>query len=290
MNLEGNQPYYVSLHYDETMWHKAIIQGIKPFIENEKDINTFLFKLNRERGDSIRMAVLLNKNTNAKVFAEYIDDWFKNFLLKYPSTLSKSLIIEKALFLNFKNNKTIYSGWWVQKDPKKSRKLLSNFIKVVERFHLENSNTFIINYEDIIIKNSNLKKLFSFLEIPYNPKKIDETLQTNHSFSPRSKLQKDKRITYTHPFFFKKSIKYFTIDFFELDNDILNIGGILILENDELTDKHELYFEKKSNDQQKIPPKYSKVLNKEETRFELKNISIGENTPTNCLKVISKHC
>lgn len=109
MNLYVKQPLGISLHYDETMWHKAIVQGVKPFIKRTKDINSFVLKLDREQGDSIRMTVIPNETANIEMLVKNIDKWFKNFLLNSPSTLSKSLINKESFFLNFKNN-TIHYG------------------------------------------------------------------------------------------------------------------------------------------------------------------------------------
>ena len=102
------KPFCISLYYDDIMWHKAICKGIKPFIENTKDIETFIIRLSHQGGCNIRMIVTACKDSDTLVLANHIDSWFKNFLLKTPSTSTKNLLEENRLFLNFQNNSIHY--------------------------------------------------------------------------------------------------------------------------------------------------------------------------------------
>jgi hypothetical protein len=103
------KPFCISLYYDDTMWHKAICKGIKPFIDNTKDIETYIIRLSHQGGCNIRMIITPCKDSDAFVLANHIDSWFKNFLLKAPSISTKNRLEENRLFLNFQNN-TIHYG------------------------------------------------------------------------------------------------------------------------------------------------------------------------------------
>ena len=249
---------------------------------NEINLQRYLLDL-KNTIDNVLIGESIDRKKNSKTLGfkeiRFLEVAEEEELNEYLLFL-KNIFPNCAIIFNIRNiEQTIYSGWWAQKNPKKSRKLLSNFIKMVERFHLENSNTFIINYEDVIIKNSNLKKLFSFLEIPYNPEKIDETLQTNHSYSPRDKLQKDKRITYTHPFYLNNLIDFFKINFFDHNNETLHIKGELRLKNDENNHQKEIYLEIKvvSKQQVGLPQKANRLSElklefDKINRFEFKDV------------------
>lgn len=102
------KPFCISLHYDDTMWHKAICEGIKPFFDYTKDIETFIIRLSHQGGYNIRMIIMLCEDSDALALANHIDSWFKNFLLKAPSPSTKNRLEENRLFLNFENNSIHY--------------------------------------------------------------------------------------------------------------------------------------------------------------------------------------
>jgi len=97
----------ISLVYESSEWHKIILEGITPFLQDEK-IQHFSLKLNTTMGDHIRLTL----GTNEKKYiglAKKTDSFFKDFLLKNPSYRTHEIPEGLKLFLDFENN-TIHYG------------------------------------------------------------------------------------------------------------------------------------------------------------------------------------
>ncbi|MDO5969795.1 sulfotransferase [Flavivirga aquimarina] len=228
--------------------------------------------------------VLIGDNKNIKTlgfkeirFLEVVED-LDEYLL-----FLRTILPNCAIIFNLRSvEQTIYSDWWAKKNPKKTKRKLNYFIEKMRKFHSNYEDTFIINYEDVIQQNSKLEKLFSFLDIPYDDKKVKETLQIKHSFNPRSELQKNKKILYTHPFYFKNLIKHFTIDTLNINNSKLDIEGTLILKEKKYMKDFEIYLQKKIVNVNQINSPlrmdiFNHLIAKDQTKFNFNDINVTKN-------------
>ncbi|MEP1488884.1 MAG: sulfotransferase [Algibacter sp.] len=228
--------------------------------------------------------VLIGENKKIKTlgfkevrFLEVVED-LDEYLLFLRTILPNCAIIFNLRAVE----QTIYSDWWAKKNPKKTKKKLNYFIEKMKNFHSNYEDTFIINYEDVIQQNSKLEKLFSFLDISYDAEKVKETLQIKHSFNPRSELQKNKKILYTHPFYFKNLIKHFTIDIININNSKLNFEVTLILKEKKYMKRFELYLQKKAINENQInsPLKmniFNHLIDKNQTKFNFHEVNVNKN-------------
>lgn len=246
---------------------------------NEIDIPKYITDIKR-----ITDNVLIGDNKNIKTLgfkeirfldvADDLDEYLLFLKMVFPNC---------AIIFNLRDvEQTIYSDWWAKKNPKKTTRKLNYFIEKMKKFHSNYEDTFIINYEDVIKQNSKLERLFSFLEIPYNDEKVKETLRIKHSFNPRSELQKNKRILYTHPFYFKNLIKHFTIDILNINNSKLDIEGTLILKEKKYMKGFEIYLQKKIVNVNQINSPlrmdiFNHLIDKDQTKFNFNKVNVNKN-------------
>ncbi|MEW4924694.1 lantibiotic dehydratase C-terminal domain-containing protein [Algibacter sp. 2305UL17-15] len=99
----------ISLFYHREFWHKLLIEGISPFLSEQKNgIKGYYISLSHLRGDHIRLSLITEKS-NAKTVARKADAYFKTYFKNYPSPNLNDLKREGSIFLDFQNN-TVHYG------------------------------------------------------------------------------------------------------------------------------------------------------------------------------------
>ncbi len=99
----------ISIFYGKSYWHQILVKAIGPFLEENKDILVYILSLSLERGEHIRLTLVVEQK-NAEQVARNADEFFRRYLKRHPSSsFPNSLIPNDGLFVNFKNN-TLHYG------------------------------------------------------------------------------------------------------------------------------------------------------------------------------------
>lgn len=129
---------------------------------------------------------------------------------------------------------TLKSGWWKSHDNKDEiRKLINTFKKKSKVFHKNNlNNTFLINYEDIVARNENLRNLLNYVGSEYDEAKIEKTLGVSHSYNNTQEVKETYSIDYLQNKLIDLHVEAINIDKVKFKPDSTLVGGTLVYKSD----------------------------------------------------------
>jgi hypothetical protein len=115
-------------------------------------------------------------------YIDVIDD-LENYL-----DFLTDLFPNTALLFNTRNLEDVAkSGWWKNENEEE---VLGKLRALEERFFeyaSNHSNSFHIDYSDVVNKSTKLKCLFDFIGAPYHEDTVDIVLNVTHSYKPNNK-------------------------------------------------------------------------------------------------------
>lgn len=164
-------PWYGAADYNLNEYRQQISDLIKSTLllgEISKSINVCGFK-------EVHYFDLFKKDPSGESLSGYLD-----FLLEILNPC-KIVILQREL----KN--VIKSAWWAKEDPEKILELLTDFNDFLFSYSQKNKDiTFLIDYENITLKNPQLYDLFEFLGDYPAEDDLNNVLMTKHSYNLRS--------------------------------------------------------------------------------------------------------
>lgn len=99
----------IAVFYNSFDWSDFILDCLIPFINDKKEVNSYIISLSRNRGDHIKI-FLITPKLNALEIANQADKYFKSYISgKFPKESKTEEITENDIFRNFEPN-TIHYG------------------------------------------------------------------------------------------------------------------------------------------------------------------------------------
>jgi hypothetical protein len=95
------------------------------------------------------------------------------------------------IFLTRDHAQVMKSGWWAKRDPQLVGRKLADFERELEEYARGKPWVFRVSYADMVERSERLRSLFGFLGAPYDADKVQQVLDTPHSYAPATaaKLQ-----------------------------------------------------------------------------------------------------
>lgn len=137
--------------------------------------------------EMVKKLLLADKDERKIVCYGFKEVRYINVLDKFPEYLNflQKIFPNVAFVFNVRNiEDTLKSAWWAERNPEETRKAMMRCEELFKEYININSNGFLISYEDIINKSTNLNALFDFLGAEYSDNVIDKVLSTPHSYKP----------------------------------------------------------------------------------------------------------
>lgn len=109
--------------------------------------------------------------------------WWKRDIVE-TLEFTRTVFPGARFVLNSRNvEDVIQSKWWASKDPAAARRQVEEYDARLERAHRElGEATYRVHYDDYVADHGALEGLFDWLGEPFDRARIDEVLDTPHSF------------------------------------------------------------------------------------------------------------
>lgn len=178
----------ISIFYGKSYWHQILVEAIDPFLEENKDILVYILILSLERGEHIRLTLVVEQK-KAEQVARNADKFFRRYLKRHPSSsFPNSLIPNDGLFVNFKNNTLHYGVFELSAFERESQGTVQYLVglsqvvlEIFKEYHKQTLNNYVeimlqlftVYYKTMSESNEKTIKIFdSLLMDEYQ--KIDE--------------------------------------------------------------------------------------------------------------------
>lgn len=156
----------------ENPWYGADLLDVNRFLEDAR--NLIFNQLNPEKLElsclGFKEIRYVQKNFHGKELHDYLD-----FLEKlFPNSA--------FIILTRNHDQVSKSGWWRLMDAEEVKERLGKFEKNIFAYCKNKSNTFTIDYADILEHNEKLVEMFHFIGASYNDINIKKVLLSKHSY------------------------------------------------------------------------------------------------------------
>jgi hypothetical protein len=164
------KPFYGSAFFNKQQFLKDSYLTLKNQLAIDKDVDTvdcWGFK-------EIRYTPGALKNGNYYLLKEYLD-----FLNKLLPGLG-------VIFLTREHTSVLKSAFWQNKEANKALQEILEFERQAKDWSETNSNSFWIDYADIVQVNDDLEKLYDFIGAQFNESSILKVLNVEHSYGGKA--------------------------------------------------------------------------------------------------------
>ncbi len=207
-------------------------------------------------------------------FSDYLD--FLNLL--FPNV---------CFVFNTRNiDDVIKSGWWKNRDPIETTKILNQAEELFKNYHyIHPDNSFMISYEDIVSQNNNLKLLYDFIGVAYDSKSILSVLSKEHSYAPKEK--KGIKLKMNPSKHWSSQLNYFNIDrlprkvysgiHFDFSGIAVPLKNKYKIKNIKAVTSDSIITAKLGISSPAMANKYPNIRNSSLSRFEIKGLVLNHN-------------
>ena len=92
----------------------------------------------------------------------------------------------KIVFNTRDTEAVMQSGWWPRRNPKRARTLITEALTRFETYHAKRPDkTIMVHYDRYINDRSEIQRLFTFLDEPYDEAKVAEVMSRKYSVGGR---------------------------------------------------------------------------------------------------------
>lgn len=190
------------------------------------------------------------------------------------------------VFLTRNHDDVISSGFWQKRDEKYVRSEIQAFHAAAGDWSKGKSQSYWIDYKEIITRSAKLRELYDFLGVSYDEDMIEKVLMTKHSYDWKAKTlagSKGFTLNMEQQAVVDKCILDPEFNQYKLQNSKIQLSGIVLLKPDVVqqyklvaTDQQDDHVVKWKLPSPKIAMHYPNNPHAEYSRFKVDGLLINE--------------